>query len=114
MLQGSALALAMQQAVKQGRLSSAEGAAHLLAFLQQREAKQHMPGQPCSSTMGDAVHSGQQNHSVPAWEAQPAGSMWASEAAVAPATCPSLWPQEAGLASWGSLGTAVVGPGQRS
>ena len=40
--QGAALASQTQQAVREGRLSSVEGAAHLVSFLQQKEREQDL------------------------------------------------------------------------
>ena len=101
----------MQQAVKQGQVSSAQGAARLLAFLQQREAEQQMLSEACSSGIVGDMHAGQA--SQPTWEAQLSGSMWGSEAAAVAPGSSTLWSQHSGGSSpwppWVTPG-ATAGP----
>lgn len=113
----------MQQAVEQGRISSGEAAARLLAFLQQKEAEQRMLSEACSSTPVAASHAEQagqaeqSGQAAPSWEAQPLGSIWGAEAAGngANASQHSLWSQPAANGMtwppWGAPGT-TTGPTQ--
>ena len=96
-LQGAMLAMSMQQAVKQGQVSSAQGAARLLAFLQQREAEQQMLSEACNSGIVGDMHTGHTNQV--SWEAQPSSSIWGSEMAAATPGNYALWSQHSGGSS---------------
>ena len=103
--------MSMQQAVKQGQVSSAQGAARLLAFLQQREAEQQMLSEACSSGIVPDMHTGQASQ-LP-WEAQPSSSIWGPELAAAAPGNTVLWSQHSGGSSpwppWAAPG-ATTGP----
>lgn len=58
LVQGATLALSMQQAVKRGQMSSAQGSARLLSFLQQKEAEQQMLSEACSSSIVGTMQAG--------------------------------------------------------
>ncbi len=104
--------MSMQQAVKQGQVSSAQGAARLLAFLQQREAEQQMLSEACSSGIVGDMHTGQASQ-LP-WEAQPSGPIWGPELGAGPPGTNALWSQHSGGSSpwppWAAPG-ATTGPG---
>ncbi len=110
-LQGATLALSMHQAVKQGQVSSAQGAARLLAFLQQREAEQQMLSEACSSGVVGEMQTGQASQRP--WEAQPSSSIWGAELAAAAPGSNALWSQHSGGSSpwppWAAPG-ATTGP----
>lgn len=93
-LQGATLAMSMQQAVKQGQVSSAQGAARLLAFLQQREAEQQMLSEACNFGIVGDMPTGQTDQV--SWDAQPSDSIWGSELAAATPGNNALWSQHSG------------------
>ena len=81
----------MQQAVRAGRMSLKEAAACLLAFLQQHEVEQQMLRAACITSMAEhSQHAGQASQP---YQAQPAASIWGSEAAGTMSTCQPLCSQ---------------------
>ena len=75
-------------------MSAKEAAACLLAFLQQHEVEQQMLRAACSSSMAEHTqHAGQPSQPLPSYQAQPAASIWGSEAAGTMSTCQPGWSQ---------------------